>query len=63
VDPAIKQEQDMSKAYREIRDLMASSLRKRVCIAFSYPMAAQEDMLPHVAEHLRYLAAHEDERY
>jgi hypothetical protein len=51
----------MSKAYREIRDLMASSLRKRVCIAFSYPTAAQEEMLPHVSEHLRYMAAHEDE--
>jgi hypothetical protein len=51
----------MSKAYREIRDLMASSLRKRVCIAFSYPTVSQEEMLPYVAEHLRYMAAHEDE--
>ena len=51
----------MSKAYREIRDLMAPSLRKRVCIAFSHPTVSQEEMLPHVAEHLRYMAAHEDE--
>jgi hypothetical protein len=51
----------MSKAYREIRDLMALSLRKRVCIAFSYPTVSQEEMLPYVAEHLRYMTAHEDE--
>ncbi len=51
----------MAKAYREIRDLLASNLRKKVCIVFSYPTVSQEEMLPHVPEHLRYMAAHESE--
>ena len=52
----------MSKAYREIRDLMASSIPQegvhRVQLSLT---VAQEEMLPYVAEHLRYMTAHEDE--
>jgi uncharacterized protein YciI len=51
----------MSKAYREIRDLMAANLRRKVCVAFSYPAASQDEMRPYIADHLRYMADHEDE--
>jgi|ERR1700743_106504 uncharacterized protein YciI len=51
----------MSKNFREIRDLTAGSLRRKVCVAFSHPTASEEDMLPHLAEHLRYMIDREAE--
>jgi uncharacterized protein YciI len=51
----------MSKAYREVRDLTATNLKRKVCIAFSYPVASREETLPHLAEHLRYLSDREDQ--
>jgi uncharacterized protein YciI len=51
----------MSKAYREVRGLTAANLKKRVCLAFSYPTAPREELLPYLAEHLRYLSDREDE--
>jgi uncharacterized protein YciI len=50
----------MSKIIKEIQELIAPNLRKRLYIAFSYPTAPQEEIIPHIAEHLRYMAANED---
>jgi uncharacterized protein YciI len=44
----------------EIRALIAPNIRKRLFVAFSYPAAPQDAMLPYVPEHLRYMEAHED---
>jgi hypothetical protein len=49
-----------TKVLKEIQDLTAPSLRKRVYVAFSYPTAPQVELLPYVPEHLRYMAANED---
>jgi uncharacterized protein YciI len=51
----------MSKAYRQIRDLTANNLRRKVCIAFSYPTASQDEMRPYLADHIRYMADREHE--
>jgi uncharacterized protein YciI len=49
-----------TKVMKEIQDLIAPNLRKRLYVAFSYPTATQEEMLPHIPEHLRYMEANED---
>jgi uncharacterized protein YciI len=49
-----------AKVIKEIQELIAPNLRKRLFVAFSYPTAPQEEIIPHIPEHLRYMAAHED---
>jgi uncharacterized protein YciI len=45
----------------EINELIAPDIRKRLFVALSYPAASQEQMLPYVSEHLRYMVeANED---
>jgi uncharacterized protein YciI len=44
----------------EINELIAPNIRKRLFVALSYPVASQEQMLPYVPEHLRYMEANED---
>jgi uncharacterized protein YciI len=44
----------------EIRELIGPNIRKRLFVAFSYPLASQDEMLPYVPEHLRYMEANED---
>jgi hypothetical protein len=39
----------------EINELIAPNIRKRLFAALSYPAASQEQMLPYVPEHLRYM--------
>jgi len=51
----------MLKALKEIRHLTEPNLRKRVFVAFSYPIIATELIVPHVPEHLRYMAEAEDQ--
>jgi uncharacterized protein YciI len=44
----------------EISELIAPNIRKRLFVAFSHPVASQEEMLRYVPEHLRYMEANED---
>lgn len=44
----------------EINELITHNIRKRLFVALSYPVAPQEQMLPYVPEHLRYMEAKED---
>jgi uncharacterized protein YciI len=39
----------------QIADLLKPMLKKRLFVAFSKAVAPAEQMLPHVAEHLRYM--------
>ena len=39
----------------EIADLLKPMLRKRLFVALSKAVAPSEQMLPHVAEHVRYM--------
>lgn len=39
---------------------MAPNIRKSLFVALSYPVASQEQILPYVLEHLRYMEANED---
>jgi uncharacterized protein YciI len=49
-----------TKVIDEIRELIEPNLRKRLYVAFSYPMVPQQEIIPHIPEHLRYMTAHED---
>jgi uncharacterized protein YciI len=51
----------MPNVIKEIQELIAPNLRKRLYVAFSYPTVPQEEIIPHIPEHLRYMTAHEDE--
>jgi hypothetical protein len=51
----------LSKVIKEIQELVAPNLRKRLYVAFSYPTVPQEEIIPHIPEHLRYMTAHEDQ--
>jgi uncharacterized protein YciI len=51
----------LSKVLNEIKELIAPNLQKRVYVAFSYPTVPQEAIIPHIPEHLRYMADHEDQ--
>jgi uncharacterized protein YciI len=44
----------------EINELITPNILKRLFVALSYPVASQEQMLPYVPEHLRYMEAKED---
>jgi hypothetical protein len=49
-----------TKVMKEIHDLIAPNLRQRVYVAFSYPIVPQDEIIPHIPEHLRYMTANED---
>ena len=49
---------DMGHAPR--RSAIVSYLREPLFVALSYPVASQEQILPYVLEHLRYMEANED---
>jgi uncharacterized protein YciI len=49
-----------TKVIKEVQELIAPNLRKRLYVAFSYPTVPQEEIIPHIPEHLRYMATHED---
>jgi uncharacterized protein YciI len=51
----------MPNVIKEIQGLIAPNLRKQLYVAFSYPTVPQEEIIPHIPEHLRYMTAHEDE--
>jgi uncharacterized protein YciI len=50
----------MSVLHAEIQRLVAPNLRKRLYVAFSYPVASVEETMPHIAQHTHYLVEHED---
>ncbi|RFU44760.1 hypothetical protein D0B32_27090 [Paraburkholderia sp. DHOC27] len=50
----------MSELQAEIQRLVEPNLRKRLYVAFSYPVASVEETMPHIPEHIHYLLEHED---
>jgi uncharacterized protein YciI len=50
----------MSDLMDEIQQLIKPNLRKRLYVAFSYPVAPIEEIVPHIPEHLRYMMEFED---
>ena len=53
----------MSELQAEIQRLVAPNLRKRLYVAFSYPVASVEETMPHIPEHIHYLVEHEDKLF
>jgi uncharacterized protein YciI len=51
----------MSDLMDEIQQLIKPNLRKRLYVAFSYPVAPVEEIVPHIPEHLRYMMEFEDQ--
>lgn len=51
----------MSRLQDEIRQLVEPNLRKRLYVAFSYPVASVEETMPFIPEHIRYLIEQEDQ--
>ena len=51
----------MSELTDTITRMNAPTLRKKFYVALIFPLASEEEMLPHVPEHLEYMMAHEDE--
>lgn len=50
----------MSEIQSEIQRLVEPNLKRRLYVAFSYPVASVEETLPHIPEHIRYLIEYED---
>ena len=50
----------MTDITETIQKLIQPNLRKRVYVAFSYPVSSQEEMLARVPEHVTYMEEHED---
>jgi uncharacterized protein YciI len=50
----------MTDIGKEIRELIAPNLRRRLYVALSYPNVPQEEMVPYLSDHLRYMGAVED---
>ncbi|MGE8158952.1 YciI family protein [Paraburkholderia sp. NPDC080076] len=50
----------MTTLQDEIQQLIKPNLRKRLYVAFSYPVAPVEEIVPHIPEHLRYMMEFED---
>jgi uncharacterized protein YciI len=44
----------------EIQRLIEPNLRKRLFVAFSYPVAPVAEIVPYIPEHLRYMMEYED---
>lgn len=51
----------MSNIDDEIAQLIQPNLRKRLYVAFSYPVAPVEEIVPHIPEHLRYMMEFEEQ--
>lgn len=51
----------MSDLMDEIQQLIKPNLRKRLYVAFSYPVVPVEEIVPHIPEHLRYMMEFEDQ--
>jgi uncharacterized protein YciI len=43
-----------------ILELTKPNLKKRLFLAFNYPIKPEPEVVPHVPEHLKYMAEHED---
>lgn len=50
----------MSEIQAEIKRLVEPNLKKRLYVAFSYPVASVEETMPYIPEHIRYLLEHEE---
>jgi hypothetical protein len=50
----------MTDIGKEIQDLIAPNLRKRLYVALSFPKVPQDEIVPYLPEHLRYMASAED---
>ncbi|WP_116139263.1 YciI family protein [Trinickia diaoshuihuensis] len=50
----------MSDIDNEIEQLIEPNLRKRLYVAFSYPVAPIDEIVPYIPEHLRYMMEFED---
>ena len=50
----------MTDVTETIQNMIQSNLRKKLYVAFSYPVASQKEMLARVPEHLTYMEQHED---
>ena len=50
----------MTDITETILKMIQPNLRKRLYVAFSYPVASQEEMLARVPEHLTYMEQHEN---
>jgi uncharacterized protein YciI len=50
----------MAAVLDEIHELIKHNLRKRLYVAFSYPVAPVDEIVPHIPEHLRYMMEFED---
>jgi uncharacterized protein YciI len=51
---------NMADITETIQKMIQPNLRRRLYVAFSYPVASQEEMLARVPEHLTYMEQHED---
>jgi uncharacterized protein YciI len=51
---------NMTDVTETIQKMIQSNLRKKLYVAFSYPVASQKEMLARVPEHLTYMEQHED---
>jgi uncharacterized protein YciI len=51
---------NMTDVTETIQNMIQSNLRKKLYVAFSYPVASQKEMLARVPEHLTYMEQHED---
>jgi len=51
----------MSTVPSEVSEMMQNSIMKRFWVAFQFPIAAEDEMLKHMADHLRYMDANENE--
>jgi uncharacterized protein YciI len=50
----------MSDVTAAILELIKPNLKKRLFVALNYPTKPEPDIIPHVPEHLKYMAEHED---
>jgi uncharacterized protein YciI len=50
----------MSDLTAAILELTKTNLKKRLFVALNYPIKPEPEIVPHVPEHLKYMAEHED---
>jgi uncharacterized protein YciI len=53
----------MSTVADEIQRLIKFNLRKRLYVAFSFPIVPIDEIVPHIPEHLRYMTEFEDQLF
>ena len=44
----------------DVHKMMETSLKETLYLALQYPTASEQEMMDHIADHLRYMEAHED---